>query len=1007
MDRFFALLSDGIHLFEGTVDKFTGDGIMALFGAPIAHEDHAQRACFAALHLNDRLAEFAAELRRTKGLNFLVRIGINSGEVVVGGIGEDLGMEYTAVGHTVGLAQRMEQLAEPGTAYLTEHTGALVQGYLALNDLGEFDVKGSSAPLRVHELTGVGSARGRLDISEARGFTRFVGRGEEMEILENAFEQAKEGKAQVIGIVGEAGVGKSRLCHEFSQRWRGQGVPVYQTSGHAHTKSIPLMPVMHLMRSYFDITEQDSDQRARERIAGKLILLDESMVEDLPLIFDFLAVPDPERPAPGMGAEARRRQLLALMKRLIRAQSADEPGINLFEDLHWIDPASEAFMANHVDAVQGTQSLTIVNFRPEYHADWMSKPYYGQIALVPLGPEHVREMLEDQLGADPSLVDLSSMLSERTGGNPFFVEEVMRSLIEDGNLEGERGAFRLVRPIKGSIVPASVQVILSARIDRLEEREKAVLRAAAVIGKEFPEPVLAEVTGLGSADLADALRALVAGGFVYEQEIYPESVYTFKHPLTQEVAYGSQLGERRAADHAAVAGAIASQYPDRLDEWAALLAQHWEAAGETLEAARWHARAAAWTGTRDPIESLRHWHLVCDLADSLPESEEVIGLRIVSRVFALQYGWRLGIAHDEAEEMFTEAERLCSKVGDLRSRALLVSVWAGYRGVTEGDMRAMAELGDQVLAIAEEAGDPGLYMSVAGVSYGSFGLGDYRKTVRLLDRAMEHGDTTMDAVTVVCPLGYCLVFKAGALASLGELAEAGELLERGIALCREEGDLETAGWGHMWSFWHRFFSGEADAALTQAQQALEVAERLGDSFSRTWAWAFFGAAQLAHGRWEEAQEALERSAQMSRERRTAVEGRGWVRSWLAEAHLGLEETDRALELAREGVEIAATGGLLPSEAFGRLVLGRVLLASGPDAAGEAGEQLAQALEICRRTGGRSLEPVIHVELAELARLGGDEATRERELQQAHRIFTEIGAAAHADRLAGDLETLTS
>jgi len=276
MDRFFSILCEGVHRFEGTVDKFTGDGIMALFGAPIAHEDHAQRACYSALHLQRELASYAAELRRREGLNFSVRMGINSGEVVVGAIGEDLGMDYTAIGHTVGLAQRMEQLAETGKAYLTEHTASLVEGYLALTDLGEFQVKGASRPLRVHELAGIGAARGRLDVSRARGFSRFVGRGEEMRILEGALEQAFAGQVQVIGIVGEAGVGKSRLCHEFVQRHRAKGVPVYHVSGQAHTKSVPLLPVLQLLRSYFDITEQDSDQTARERIAGKLLLLDRS-----------------------------------------------------------------------------------------------------------------------------------------------------------------------------------------------------------------------------------------------------------------------------------------------------------------------------------------------------------------------------------------------------------------------------------------------------------------------------------------------------------------------------------------------------------------------------------------------------------------------------------------------------------------------------------------------------------------------------------------------------------
>ena len=322
MDRFFAILCEGVHKFEGTVDKFTGDGIMALFGAPIAHEDHAQRACYAALHLQDELASYAADLRREQGLSFSVRVGINSGEVVVGTIGEDLGMSYTAFGHTVGLAQRMEQLAEPGKAYLTEHTAKLVEGYLATTDLGEFQVKGSSEPLRVYELTGVGAARGRLDVSRARGFSRFVGRDDELRVLDGALEEAVAGRPQVIGIVGEAGVGKSRLCDMFAQRCRAKGFPVYNTTGQAHAKSIPMLPIFQLMRAYFDVGELDSQQVVRERIAGKLLLLDESFGEDLPLIFDFLAVPDPARPIPRMDPEARLRQVLAIAKRLIHAQSA-------------------------------------------------------------------------------------------------------------------------------------------------------------------------------------------------------------------------------------------------------------------------------------------------------------------------------------------------------------------------------------------------------------------------------------------------------------------------------------------------------------------------------------------------------------------------------------------------------------------------------------------------------------------------------------------------------------
>src|SRR5262249_3990475 len=604
MDRFFSILCAGVHRFEGTVDKFTGDGIMAIFGAPVAHEDHARRACYAALHLQRELPAYQAELRRALGLNFSVRMGLNSGEVVVGQIGEDLGMEYTALGHTVGLAQRIEQLAEPGKVYVSEHTASLAQDLLALADLGEFQLKGSSHRLRVYELSGVGGARGSLDVKRARGFSRFVGRDEELAMLESAREHALAGQVQVIGVVGEAGVGKSRLCHEFSERRRAKGTPVYHVAGQAHATSVPLLPLLQLLRDYFEISERDSERAARERIAGKLLLLDKSFEEDLPLVFDFLAVPDPLRPPPRMDPEARQRQLLGLMKRLTHAQSGREPGVLVFEDLQWLDPATEAFLANHVEALPGTRGLTVVNFRPEYHAPWMSRSYYPQIALAPLGPEAIEELLTDLLGSDPSLDGLSELIRGRTQGNPFFIEELVQALVEAGSLRGERGAYRLVAAVDEAAVPASVQAVLSARIDRLAAREKALLQAAAVIGKEFPQPVLERVVDLQPRELEDALRSLIAGEFVYERELYPEALYAFKHPLTLEVAYGSQLRERRASVHAAVARAIAELYPERLDERAALVAGHWEAACETLEAARWHARAAAWAGTRDPAAAL-------------------------------------------------------------------------------------------------------------------------------------------------------------------------------------------------------------------------------------------------------------------------------------------------------------------------------------------------------------------------------------------------------------------
>jgi class 3 adenylate cyclase/tetratricopeptide (TPR) repeat protein len=1010
MERFFEVLCEGVHRFEGTVDKFTGDGIMALFGAPIAHEDHAQRACYAALHLQEELASYGARLRREQGLSFSVRMGLNSGEVVVGAIGEDLGMAYTAIGHTVGLAQRMEQLAEPGKAYLTEHTASLVEGYLELADLGEFQVKGASHALRVHELIGVGAARGRLDVSRARGFSRFVGREDELRVLDVALEQSAAGRPQVIGIVGEAGVGKSRLCDVFARRCRARGIPVYQTSGHAHATSIPLLPILHIMRSYFDVTDVDSDQTSRERIAGKLLLLDESFGEDLPLVFDFLAVPDPERPSPRMDPEARQRRLLELTKQLVRAQSARSPGVTLWEDLHWFDPASEVFLANHVDAAQGARGLTILNFRPEYHAQWMSKSYYRQITLAPLGPEAVEQLLEELLGSDPSLGGLGDLIRERTAGNPFFIEEVVRSLVEAGNLGGERGAHRLVRPIAETAVPASVQAVLSARIDRLGEREKAVLQAAAVIGKEFPEPVLAHVAALEPSALEEALRALVAAEFVFEQELYPEALYAFTHPLTQEVAYGSQLGERRTAVHAGVARAIIEQHPERLDERAALLSQHWESAGEPLEAARWHARAGAWIGTKDPTASLRHWHCVRKLTDSLPDSEETAALGLAARIFALSSGWRLGISDHEAEALFSEAERIASETQDVWSQTILLATYGTILFATRGRFREALTAVRRAVALAEDSGDSALSMLALPVSaYVCFLLGEYSEGLAACDRAIERadGDPTIGAGIINdCPLAQSLMQKGGILCDVGRLDEARELIDRGLRMAAEQGATETVGWGHMWSVFHAYRCGDPERAMIHAQQTVEIAERIGDAFSRTWSWSWLGGAAATGGGWEQTIEATQRAQAISSERRTAADAEGWAFVWLAEAYLGLGDTGRAAGLARDAVTLLRGREQAAAEIAANVVLARVLLAArGLGARDDIQAALARAQELVDNTGAYGHEPTIHVELAELAHQNGDEAERERELHEAHRLFSQIGATGNAERLASQLAML--
>jgi class 3 adenylate cyclase len=589
MDRCLAILCEGVHRFEGMVDQFTGDGLMALFGAPLAQEDHAARGCHAALRLLEQLAGFGADLRRGRGLDFAVRIGLNSGEVVTGAIGDDLTLQYTATGHTVGLAQRVESLAAPNAAFISQHTAALVDGYFELRDRGLRELKGVREPLRVYELAGLGRLRSHLDVSRARGLSRFVGREREMAALQSALDRARGGAGQVVGVVGEAGIGKSRLCYEFCERCRESGIDVRAAQCTARGARQPLLLLRELVRSVFGVTDWDTERAVRDKVAGRALLLDPALERELSLVLGLLGIPG-DGFSTGLGRD--RGRVFATLEQLLLGSPASGPSVVVIEELRWIDRASEAFVKTLVEALPATPTLLVASFRPEYRAAWLDRTCSRRLSLEPLDRQSLAALLHDQLGTHPSLAPLAERIPERVGGNPFFLEELVRHLVERGGLEGERGAFRAAAPIDEAALPATVQAVLAARIDRLAERDKTVLQAAAVIGHEFTEPLLKQVTRLDDRELRAALRALVRADLLVRSTT-TEAGYAFKHDLTQEVAYRSELSERRARIHGAVARALEEQHPDRRDQLAALISHHLEQAGQGALAARWSTRAAA------------------------------------------------------------------------------------------------------------------------------------------------------------------------------------------------------------------------------------------------------------------------------------------------------------------------------------------------------------------------------------------------------------------------------
>lgn len=973
MQRFFSLLAATVTRFEGTVDKFTGDGIMAVFGAPVAHEDHAQRACYAALQMLDDVAEYAAELRRAKGLNFSTRIGINSGEVVAGAIGEGGGSAYTAIGHTVGLAQRMEALAEPGRAYLTESAAELARGYLDLEDLGEFEIKGASRPVRVFELAGVGQARSRLDLARERGFSRFVGREGELERLDRALARAKGGEATAVGVVAEPGIGKSRLYHEFAQRCRTEGLEVFEAQAQAHGKSIPFMPILQMLRSFYGIGDGDSEQLVREKVAGRSLLLDPGFADDLPLVFDFLGVPDPERPAPRMSPDGRQRALADFLCRLVSNPARRKTLVLVIEDLHWIDDGSQAMLSGLVGGMEGTPTLVLVNYRPEHTPEWADSPDYEAIALQPLDRGDTARLLRDLAGEDPSLDGIDEPIHERTGGNPFFIEEIVRELAEAGHLEGGRGAYRLARPIEDAGVPVTVQAVLSARIDRLDPEAKHLLQVASVVGKEVSGEALRLAAGLGEDELEGAAGGLIEAGFLYEAELYPQRLLAFRHPLTREVAYGTQLASQREATHAAAARAmIELNPPDRHDELAALIADHLKQGGETLEAARWSARAAHWAGHSRPRDAMRLWRQVMELSAGIEEGKETDALAIASRLAQVQFSWRVGMELEEQALLLEEAEEIAERRGDLRSIVLARMSAFGRPGLQLHTDEWLAKV-RELTALADETGDRDLRVAIRSAgAYAYLIAADFDGYDQALDEMLEltGGDPSVGSGIILnTPLAWAEMGKGMVRRERGDLAGAGPYFDRALEIADAAGDPETASWVRSNQAGLLALRDDIEGALAIARRNCELTDRIGDVFSRSLALANLGWAQLAA---EEFEAALDSIEEADRTYRDAMKVGGEMEAWRsqlrARALAGVGRLEEGIAEAEWAIAVSEERGLKWSLPISQLALARALILAGRD------EEAAAAIEDARRvaTETKALACLADVEnlSAELAGAAG-------------------------------------
>jgi adenylate cyclase len=756
-----------VQRYGGTVDKFTGDGIMAVFGAPVALEDHAIRACLAALGIQEEAAWLATEVDDRDGIDLRLRVGLNSGQVIAGEVGSR-GLGYTTIGEQVGMAQRMESVAPPGGVVISASTARLVEHAAVLGEPERVSIKGSDAPVPARRLLGTAQ--------EPHGIGRrelpLIGRAWETDALAGILERALSGTGVVAGLVGPPGIGKSRLVRESAEAARGRGLEVFSTYCESHTREIPFHVLARLLRAVFGVSTLPPDD-ARSRIRSQIPNADG---DDLLLLDDLLGIRDTAVALPDISPDARRRRLTALLN--TAALERRTPAMYVIEDAHWIDEVSESMFADFTSIVPQTRSLVVITYRPEYHGQ-LSRSAGSQImALAPLDDSHTAQMARELLGGDPSVAGLASLVAERSVGNPFFAEEIVRELAERKLLQGERGRYTCVGDVIDVSVPATLQATIGARIDRLAPAAKRTLHAAAVIGARFSAGLLGSL--LGSAEVSP----LIAAELVDQVMLTSRAEYAFRHPLIQKVAYESQLKSARSELHRRLATAIEQSDPASADENAALIAIQWEAAGELQAAFAWHMRAGTWFNYRDVRAARMSWQRARQAADTLPPEEpERSSMRIVPRTLLCGTAFRVGGGPEDTG--FEELRELATAAHDNVSLAIGM---AGHVTTLafNSHYREALRLASQLDSLVEAIGDPTLTIGLLySAAQAKWEAGEATECVRLAQRVIDlaDGDPTKGNVMLASPLAWALAVRGAGKLSLGHAGWNGDI-EQGIALAR-------------------------------------------------------------------------------------------------------------------------------------------------------------------------------------------------------------------------------
>ena len=1048
MDGCFKILMDEIHKYEGTINQFTGDGVMALFGAPVAHEDHAQRACYAALSIQKALAGYGEKVKKDTGLEFKMRIGLNSGHVIVGSIGDDLRMDYTAVGDTTNLSQRMENSAEPGSILVSDTTHKIVRSYFEFESKGEIEVKGKEKLEPAYKLIKSGDVKTRIGASIAKGLTRFVGRPNSMAALMETYEKTKNGLGQIVGIVGEAGVGKSRILLEFRNRLAQDEFTYLEGRCLHYGSSITYLPILSMIKSFFELNEGDGENVINQKIKEKVSHLGMDLSNSISPIQELLSLKVEDDRYSIQDPQMKRNNTFEILRDLFIRKSQRHPLVLVIEDLHWIDKTSEDFLDYFIDWLPNSQILLTLLYRPEYTHHWGSKSYYNRVGLHQLTVKSSLELIHAILGENEISPELNEIILSRAEGNPLYIEEFTQALLENGDIQKKNEKIFLTKDFSNIDIPDTIHGIIAGRIDRLDDDLKQTLQLASVIGRDFAFRVLNSVAEM-NGDIASHLRNLQALEFIYEKNLFPELEYIFKHALIQEVAYNSLLIQRRKSIHENVGKAIEHIYQDRLEEFYERLAYHY-AKSNNHDKAYEYLKLSGKKASRNygNWEALSFYRQAIDIIDKMPLTDLTKREGIQIRLDLARPAMFLSYPEDSVEELKIGV-KLAGEVGDVGNLAKLNGTLSHAYAI-KGESTLSIEHAEACFREAQKIQDLDLMAPVArDLTSAYMFAGDFAKAVPLfssviplIEQSRKCSETfgrPASVYTFLCGLaGFMMGY-------LGMFADAKDLCEKAFVNALHNNNLYELAYAN-------FSSGIAAVAKGNGKPIIEYLEKCVDLLERSQmttlldiTLANLGLGYVHHGDLMKAREYAERANATTRQAGTASGNAIPTQSCLALIYIELGELEKARACADEAVMLSNGRMVGGWEGFSYFALGSVLagitvsheeaaecikkalmilerysfkpiLANGILVLGEiyehfkqndkALQNLKKAEQMFKEMGMDYWLAKTDIAYADLYKRKGDRSKARENMKKAIKIFTECGADGWVEKYEKELATLS-